>query len=589
MPDLPTFSVDDGFSYSVPDALTGLSIGSIVRVPLGGRRVRGYVVDLRDSGSSHRKLRQIGSISGDLPIFDRRHLETLRWASIHYVAPLAALLPRPAPPNLPRRGDGEAAWASAPVADVTEPSRLPLATQAASEGRHVRPQYWLSGKPSVGLLSALVAPVVGGGGSVLFVVSTVVEAAGLAKGLGEVFGDRVGVATSARPAAEVTRLWAGARVTPGSIVVGTREAVFWPVAALAMIVVLDEGRRGMKSKQTPTTHVREIAQRRSGVERVQLVVQGAVPTLEVVSSGYEITQPGRPWPLVEIVDRNEEPPGSGFVSSVARRALSAAVRDGRRAFVLVHRRGYAPAFRCATCRTVRRCDNCGAAADRGAQCRRCGASLGACKNCGATGFEPMGAGVGRIVEELQRGLGDGVGAVEASDAPVLVGTERDLAGLAPVDVAVAVDLDAIILAPHYRSTEDGLRLGARLANAVAPGSGRRAIIQTSMPTHDVIVALRSGRPMEFLGEELERRLAHGFPPAGDLVAVDVRGGPDTIDGELREAAGDFVRGPAPVDEGNRWLIQGGDLRPVKLRLRRLVQGWRDAGARVRIDVDPIDL
>ncbi|MFN2487139.1 MAG: hypothetical protein ABR609_11135, partial [Acidimicrobiia bacterium] len=42
---MPTFSVDEGFWYS---ATEGTELGSMVRVPLGGRRVRGYVVELSD-------------------------------------------------------------------------------------------------------------------------------------------------------------------------------------------------------------------------------------------------------------------------------------------------------------------------------------------------------------------------------------------------------------------------------------------------------------------------------------------------------------------------------------------------------------
>jgi hypothetical protein len=36
-------------------------------------------------------------------------------------------------------------------------------------------------------------------------------------------------------------------------------------------------------------------------------------------------------------------------------------------------------------------------------------------------------------------------------------------------------------------------------------------------------------------------------------------------------------------------VQGRDLAPFREAARPLVQRWRDAGATVRIDVDPIDL
>ena len=102
MPALPTFAVDDGFSYRVPEELSDVTVGSIVRVPLGGRRVKGYVTHVR-SAEPQKPLKDVLGVVGELPIFSDRLLETLRWAAIHYVAPVATLLGRPGPPNSPRR------------------------------------------------------------------------------------------------------------------------------------------------------------------------------------------------------------------------------------------------------------------------------------------------------------------------------------------------------------------------------------------------------------------------------------------------------------------------------------------------------
>jgi hypothetical protein len=50
-----------------------------------------------------------------------------------------------------------------------------------------------------------------------------------------------------------------------------------------------------------------------------------------------------------------------------------------------------------------------------------------------------------------------------------------------------------------------------------------------------------------------------------------------------------VHGPSERGGRARWLLQGRDLQGPRLMLRRLVQDWRDAGMRVRVDADPIDL
>ena len=100
VPDLPTFAVDAGFAYAVPDRLDDtIAIGSIVRVPLGGRTVRGYVIGL--SKGSAEGLREVRAVSGAQPVFRPALLNTLRWSAQHYVAPLSVLLGRSGPPSLP--------------------------------------------------------------------------------------------------------------------------------------------------------------------------------------------------------------------------------------------------------------------------------------------------------------------------------------------------------------------------------------------------------------------------------------------------------------------------------------------------------
>ena len=97
---MPTFSVDEGFWYSIPPHLSkDVRIGSILRVPLGGRRVRGYVIDLDQERDG--KLKDILGVSGDEPVFDADLLQALRWAANHYVGPMSVLLDKAAPPTLP--------------------------------------------------------------------------------------------------------------------------------------------------------------------------------------------------------------------------------------------------------------------------------------------------------------------------------------------------------------------------------------------------------------------------------------------------------------------------------------------------------
>lgn len=521
-------------------------------------------------------------------MFSRELLETARWAAIHYVAPLSVILNRCSPPNLPRTVPARALDPIPEVAEVPGAAAGNGFTAALVAGKRARPQYLIAGRESAGLVASLAAPLLAAGRSVVVIGPTVSEVMHLGSALADRFGNRVAVATSALSAAAQTRAWAQAATQPGLLLVGTREIAFWPVAGCGLAIIVGEGRRAMKAPQTPTVHVREVLRRRSAIERFGLVMIGPVPSTEALAAGVEVHEvPGRVWPLVEVADRREEPPGGGIVMDRTRAAIGGIVRRGGRVFVLVHRRGYAPAFRCVRCREVRRCAACGSLVDRSESCRRCGAAQSSCESCGGKRFEALGAGVGSVVDDLRRSLGAEVGPVE-SDRPVLVGTERDLVDLEPVDLAVSVDADALMFAPNYRAQEEALQLLARLALSVRPGRGRRCLVQTAMAAQPGIEALRAGRPLAFQRAVLREREESDLPPVGEMIAVETSGsGADVEVGTLASTA--TVLGPAVTDSGQRWLIQGSDLRDVRIRLRGIVQSLRDRGTTVRIDADPLDL
>lgn len=574
VPDVPSFAVDDGFAYAVPEGLDP-SVGSIVRVPLGGRRVRGWVVGIGEP--SKPGLRPILSVSGDVPAFDRALLGVLRWAAARYVAPVSTLLAKASPPNVPRSGGTKR---PSPISAVPG-SPGPI----GSAGLRT---VVVAGSLSDAEVEGMVVEHAAAGRSAMVIAVTAVEAQSTAAALGARLGDRVVTGGSHLAAAEATRSWVAAATMPGTILVGTREVAAWPLAAPGVAVVLGEGRRGMKDKATPTVHARDLLAKRAAAQRFSLVLADLVPTAEALAKVATVVSSGRGWGLVEIVDRRGEPPGAGLFSEVTAAALRAALAAGRRVLLFTDRR--VTTMRCVRCRTIRRCAECGAAPGGGAECRRCGAPAGACVECGGRRYEALGAGLGRVASEAGRIVGAANVGEAGSGKPVVAGTERDLPGL-HVDLTVVVDADGPLMAPTYRAAEDGLRLIARAVAAAGTGRGRRALIQTSDPGHPAFAALRSGDPVGFVRADSARRAALGFPPGGEILVVEASGLPAGFRDQLADEVGDraTVLGPADAGESLRWLVQGRDLASARTVVRSVVGRWREGGARVRVDADPIDL
>ena len=278
VPDIPTFAVDDGFAYRVPSALADrVTVGSLVRVPLAGRRVRGYVIGMEgDSGDlDPRKLKDVRSVSSPIPVFAEAMLPSLEWAAWYYVAPLARVLAKTGPPNLPKR---------LPPLELPSVPRcdgpVPEVAEAATAGGPSRTVQVVVGTGWAELIRGTIAAPVRAEKSVLVVAPSAVEASRLASRLVADFGSRV-LDVAEQDPASVTSAWSHAATQGGLVVVGTMRVIWWPVMNLSMLVLVEDGRRGMKERQTPTVAVRALARVRAVAERLQLVLVGRVPTVHL--------------------------------------------------------------------------------------------------------------------------------------------------------------------------------------------------------------------------------------------------------------------------------------------------------------------
>lgn len=573
--------MDGGFWYSIPAALTDrVEVGSIVRVPLSGRRVRGFVVEL-DQRDPHR-LRDIAQVSGRSRVFDDRLLGALTWASAHYVAPVGPMLERSAPPNVPpgppRLSPKTSDRVDHPLSDLVD---------RALERNRNRPVVLLDGDGRG--LAALAQDGLAADVSTVVIAPTAKAVARIADTL-ETYGIPVHRVSSEMVSKDITSSWRSAHHV-ATVLVGTPKIVTWGFHTPAILYVVEESRRAMKDRQAPTIAVRDVVLARIRREQILAIFAGPTPSAEMMGTAPEVRRlgGGRLWPLVEVVDRRDDASGGGPLSMTTKQAIKAIAAQGT-VFVYANRRGYAAASRCVACRTLRVCPTCGSRPDSGDACLRCGHQMPACLKCGKQRFEPLGAGVGRLIDEISRVVDASKVGEMSSRRSVRVGTERDLNSLADFDLTVLADADGLIRGSNYRSAEEALRIGARLARSVRPGG--RLLVQTSDPEHHAIVGLRRADPIGFHEIELQQRQTFGYPPTGELMVIEARDleDPEIATAELVAIADDaMVMGPTERRAGVRWFIQAPNLDRFKRALRPIAGKWRDNGASIRIDADPIDL
>src|SRR5688572_21824815 len=88
--DLAVCGLNKELTYIVPPSLAErVRIGSIVRVPLCNRRVRGWVVSVDVDAGPTEGLAQIAAVSGRGPVFDAGLLAMAKALARRYIQPLS--------------------------------------------------------------------------------------------------------------------------------------------------------------------------------------------------------------------------------------------------------------------------------------------------------------------------------------------------------------------------------------------------------------------------------------------------------------------------------------------------------------------
>src|SRR5580765_468218 len=276
-----------------------------------------------------------------------------------------------------------------------------------------------SGKTAVYL--AAMQAVLESGRSAILLVPEIGLTPAAAANLHQVFGDEVAILHSALSADERAEQWHRIRRGEARIVVGTRSAVFAPVANLALIVVDEEHDSSYKQEETPRYNGRDVAVVRAKKTGATVVLGSATPSMESFQTSESKKfayvhmanrVEDRPLPAVEIVNMREEYATAGKQTVFSRRLLEAVEQRlelGEQSMVLLNRRGFAAFLLCRHCGFNFQCTSCSVAMTyhRGIHrllCHYCGQARrppSKCTECGSEYVQFVGEGTERIESDLR--------------------------------------------------------------------------------------------------------------------------------------------------------------------------------------------
>ena len=419
------------------------------------------------------------------------------------------------------------------------------------------------------------------------------------------FGQSVAIQHSGLSDGERHDQWHRIRRGDVDVVIGTRSAVFAPLANPGLIIVDEEHDTSYKQDETPRYHGRDVAIMRGKFGNALVVIGSATPTIESYANALEgkytlVTMNrrvlDRPLASVSVVNMREEIAEAGE-DVVLCRPLLAAIKDrlerGEQSLILLNRRGFATAVVCRQCTAVLECPNCSInltihslsrRSPQGeggwtARCHYCNFQKivpATCEVCAAPYMERVGFGTERVEAELRNAfpaariarvdrdtvrrkgsLVETLEKVAAREIDILIGTQMIAKGhdFPNCTLVGVISADVGLGMADFRSAERTFQLLTQVAGRA--GRGERpgeAIIQSLLPNHYSIKLACAQDYRAFYEREIEFRRVMRYPPQVAMVNVVVRGKtfPEAMDAarELADAArgaqGFAILGPAPA-------------------------------------------
>ena len=343
--------------------------------------------------------------------------------------------------------------------------------------------------------------------------------------------------------------WLLARDGIAPIVIGTRSAVWIPLARPGVLVVDEEHDSSYKQQDHFRYSARDVAVMRAQQAQVPILLGSATPSLDTLYNAQQqryqhLILPERAGtavhPRFHLVDMRQQPYQS--LSRQLKAAISQRLEEQQQVLLFINRRGYAPTLTCYNCGWVAYCQNCDARltyheASQSLHCHHCGVARSldtCCPECQHPKLHLLGQGTERIEEHLQKQFADArilridsdstrrkqamhtlLERIHGGEADILVGTQMLAKGhhFPKVTLVGIINIDSGLYGVDFRATERMAQLlvqvAGRAGRADDPGE---VIIQTYHPSNPLLTLLIRHGYAAFAQAALEDRRQAQFPP-----------------------------------------------------------------------------
>lgn len=586
--DSPVPHLDRLFDYVVAAEVDDRVVaGCRVKVKFSGREMQAYVIERVAEPTTAARLSLITKVVSSQPVLTGEVYNLARRVADRGAGTVSDVLRSAIPPRVAKVEQEFAETAAAPDASDRAPDKPPGPRQAELSLKTYGPGSWPE------RIVERVSATVGQGGDAVVVLPDQrdVELAGqhLAARLGE---EQIARLTADIGPTPRYRSFLRLRHGQAKVAVGTRSAIFAPVANPQLIIIVDDAESTHAEPRAPYHHVRDVALLRTVMTGSGLLFLSTSRSLEV----QRLVE--RRWLEDLAPDREERRDAAPLMVSTAdsyqqerdpasrsARLPAAAYRAARQGLeygpvlIQVGRSGFVPAVICERCQTRQQCPECHGPLSvpphhqqsGTLRCRWCGLHHRAhrCNECGNTRFRAAARGADRTAQELGRAFPNTPVISSTLDHPVkAVGEQPALVistpGVEPIpssgySAALLLDGNAQLAREGLDVPRQVLARWFRAASLVRPhrkDASRSGTVVVTADAEELTSALVRWDPVTYAQRELYRRLELGLPPARRMLSLTAE--PSEAEELIRRIPlpeGLGWIGPSALDDGrHRYLL-----------------------------------
>lgn len=463
------------------------------------------------------------------------------------------------------------------------------------------------------------------------------------------FGNRVSILNSTLSAGEKYDQCERAKKGEIDIIIGPRSALFTPFQNVGLIIIDEEHETTYKSESMPKYHAREVAEELARLHGASVVLGSATPSMEsyykAMNGEYGFFSlkerlMGGTLPQVYIEDLREElKNGNRSIFSVRLQELIwDRLKKKEQIMLFLNRRGYSGFISCRSCGHVMKCPHCDVSLSKHRNgklvCHYCGyeqPEVVNCPKCNSKYILGFKAGTEKIEEEFRKTFGEvsilrmDRDTTKTKDsyeeiltefmeekAQVLIGTQMivkghdfprvTLVGILAADLSLGVN--------DYRAGERTFQLLTQAAGRAGRGQlPGEVVIQSYQPEHYSIRWAAAQDYENFYKEELVYRQLGGYPPAANMLMVQIFDREETegmlLGNQMKECLKEFAKankmaviGPANASIGKMndiyrfcLILKHKDkevLKNAKLLLEQVLGTCENEGKIVQFDFNPMN-